>query len=315
VTIASSPKKVGSKRQSSKPAQKFVRCPACKKKFGTITITHVRTHGITMKQFRAKWPNAQFEAPARIAARTAKASTTLRQRIQTDPAYKRFWTRHGQKLAAYRRKLTPRQNAILQQRSTKTFLATTTFRQRSEHGKATYAATLAKHPDLCSRGGKEGGKFWKTLAGRRLKSKQTKRLWRDPKFRKRVSKANSKAAINGRIPVRFNKSRPTTLEKQMIGLLAKWTMPFRYTGEGSFRIPIANGHRNWRNPDFIHTKGIKAALLLDSYVTAQQAQETQEYETVGWTVIRVSTAEMADEKWLKRKLTKFLRGLPSIASK
>jgi hypothetical protein len=103
---------------------------------------------------------------------------------------------------------------------------------------------------------------------------------------------------------------------QLIGLLMKWKMPFRYTGDGSFRIPVINGRRHWRNPDFIHmTNSIRAALLLDSYVTVQQAQETQEYALAGWAILRVNTAEMSDEKWLKRKLTKFLRGLSSNMSK
>lgn len=74
-----------------------------------------------------------------------------------------------------------------------------------------------------------------------LTSERAKSWWKDPEYRARV--------IAGRLKHR----RPTGPEKKLIGLIAKYRLPYKYTGDGSFII-------GGLNPDFVNINGAKVAI-------------------------------------------------------
>lgn len=74
-----------------------------------------------------------------------------------------------------------------------------------------------------------------------LTSERVKSWWKDPEYRAKV--------IAGRLKNR----RPTGPEKELIGIIERHNLPFKYTGDGSF---ILEG----LNPDFVNTNGRKLAI-------------------------------------------------------
>ncbi len=47
--------------------------------------------------------------------------------------------------------------------------------------------------------------------------------------------------------------RPTSLEKQLISIIEREGLPYKYTGDGSFLI-------GWKNPDFVNVNGAKVCI-------------------------------------------------------
>jgi hypothetical protein len=250
------------------------------------------------------------EAPEATKARVGKSSATVRERIKSDPEVAAFWAAHGKKLyERLERKTTKQERRDRSINSLQAWRDTMSSEELSETSRKRMATARERFPDLASMGGIAAGEFQRKPETRKVTSKRFKKLWEDPEHRAKVSAANSKAAIEGRIPVVFNASRPTELEKRLIILFKNWGIPFRYTGDGSFRIPTPDGCRNWRNPDFIHTDNIKSAILLDSYVSAEHDSETADYANAGWKILRINVAEMNDPEWLQHKLQIFIAGL------
>lgn len=70
-------------------------------------------------------------------------------------------------------------------------------------------------------------------------SRLAKLRWQDPEFFKKSFKAFSR--------------RPTSLEKQMMEIIRKYNLPYKYTGDGSFLI-------GWKNPDFVNTNSEKKVI-------------------------------------------------------
>lgn len=68
--------------------------------------------------------------------------------------------------------------------------------------------------------------------------------WKDKEYREKVTKNSLKALFN---------KRPTSLEKQMIDIINKNNLSYKYTGDGSFLI-------GYKNPDFINTNGEKICI-------------------------------------------------------
>lgn len=72
---------------------------------------------------------------------------------------------------------------------------------------------------------------------------KSKQMWENPEYKEKTIKAILKGLIK----------RPTSLEIQMINLIQKHSLPFKYTGNGQVII-------NYRNPDFIECNGRKLII-------------------------------------------------------
>jgi hypothetical protein len=69
------------------------------------------------------------------------------------------------------------------------------------------------------------------------------RNWKNKEYREMVIKNTLKACMR----------RPTCLEKQMIEIINKYKLPYKYVGDGSFLI-------GYKNPDFVNTDGQKICI-------------------------------------------------------
>lgn len=68
-------------------------------------------------------------------------------------------------------------------------------------------------------------------------------LWKNQQFRERRIKKILKSLFK----------RPTSLEKQMIDMIEKYNLPYKYTGNGLFLI-------GGKNPDFVNVNGEKICI-------------------------------------------------------
>ena len=307
MTTHSQRQSVGSSQGISDLARSFVVCPICEESMQLLTITHLRRHVLTMASFRRRFPDAILEAPAHAVARTAKSVAKQAERLRSDPAFVEEKRMQGERLAAARSALSPHQNARIHRKSVATFLAETTEKERSENSARGYAAAIQKYPDLHVRGNRDFA-AQRTPEARRAASRRFRALWRARKHRALIRDANSRAAIDGRIPVIFRRARPTTRERKMISLLRGWGIPLLYVGDGSFRVQTPGGQRHWRNPDFIN-EAARKILLLDLFRTAHADVETADYLQAGWQVLRVKTDEMRCVAVLERKVRAFMAGV------
>lgn len=76
---------------------------------------------------------------------------------------------------------------------------------------------------------------------RQKMSTARKLLWQDPEYRAKV------------VPACLKSRRPTDLEARLIALIDKYSLPYKYTGDGSFTIGNLN-------PDFVNVNGEKIAI-------------------------------------------------------
>lgn len=124
----------------------------------------------------------------------------------------------------------------------------------------------------------EGRKgIWQNLEYRSKMIEERQRRWQDPKFKEKMYVANKKAWENPerkdhmreRIKALWQTSeyrekvvsnvihsiheRPTNPEKELIGIIEQYNLPFKYVGDGSLIIGSLN-------PDFIHSNGKKKVI-------------------------------------------------------
>ncbi len=99
-------------------------------------------------------------------------------------------------------------------------------------------------------------------------SKIGKEKWKDMKYREKTIKAILKGLMK----------RPTSLEKQMIELIKKHSLPYKYTGDGSFLV-------GFKNPDFVNINGEKKLIEVGNVYHHQNDYENKRREhfaKYGW---------------------------------
>jgi hypothetical protein len=94
-----------------------------------------------------------------------------------------------------------------------------------------------KGKNIWSRGSKASEETRKRIG------EASKRHWQNAEYRDKV--------IQG--VIRGNHQRPTKPERRIIGIIARYNLPFKYTGNGSFII-------HGVNPDFVNCNGAKVVL-------------------------------------------------------
>lgn len=112
-------------------------------------------------------------------------------------------------------------------------------------------------------------------------SERTKKQWKTPKFKQYMvslweddewKKKQRKKMLKGLM------KRPTSLEIQFMAFCEKYDLPFKYVGDGDVLIGC-------RNPDFIHTEGVKLCVEVGStwFHSKDYIEERESYfKDFGW---------------------------------
>ena len=85
---------------------------------------------------------------------------------------------------------------------------------------------------------------WKNLDYRKKQIELCTKRWKNNIYREN----QIKSILKGLFEI-----RPTSLEKQMIDIIKKYELPYKYTGDGSFLI-------GYKNPDFVNINGQKRCI-------------------------------------------------------
>lgn len=124
------------------------------------------------------------------------------------------------------------------------------------------------------------GKRWKLSEETRKKqSESNRRRWMDKKYREKM------------IDILFKnlRLRPTSIEQQMIKIIKKHNLPYKYVGDGNFWI-------GRKNPDFVNINGEKKLIEVGSHyyhpkVKDYEDQRRKHFERYGWKSYFFITAE------------------------
>lgn len=112
--------------------------------------------------------------------------------------------------------------------------------------------------------------------------------WKNPDYREKVIRNTLKGLIK----------RPTSLEKQMIDIIDRNSLPYKYTGDGSFLI-------GFKNPDFVNINGEKKLIEVGNVFHHQDNYEQKRREhfaKYGWESY-IFIGDKLDEKQIISKLT------------
>jgi hypothetical protein len=102
------------------------------------------------------------------------------------------------------------------------------------------------------------------------------------------------------------RKRPTGLERNLIDFFAKYNLPFKYTGDGSFLI-------GFKNPDFVDVNGLKICVeVRNSYFNKfckdgehYAIKRKQHFAQYGWDCIVLETKKRSlDEETILNTLGK-----------
>jgi very-short-patch-repair endonuclease len=90
--------------------------------------------------------------------------------------------------------------------------------------------------------------------------------------------------------------RPTSLEKQMIDIIEKHNLPYRYTGDGAVLI-------GYKNPDFVNVNGEKICIEVANTIHHAIDYETkrkEHFKKWGWDCIVFRTNKLIEEEVLQK---------------
>ena len=93
----------------------------------------------------------------------------------------------------------------------------------------------------------------------------------------------------------FMSNRPTSLERQMIQLIEKHNLPYKYTGDGSFLI-------GWKNPDFININGEKKLIEVGNvyhHPNGYEKKRRAHFAKYGWESYIFIGDKLDEEKIIK----------------
>ena len=111
-----------------------------------------------------------------------------------------------------------------------------------------------------------------------------KKNWQDPEYREKTIERTLKGLIK----------RPTSLEKQMIDIIQRNNLPYKYTGDGSFII-------GFKNPDFININGEKVCIEVGNIFHHQPPYEEERkvhFAKYGWKCIVFMTNKLNEQEIL-----------------
>ena len=124
--------------------------------------------------------------------------------------------------------------------------------------------------------------------------KISKELWQTDIYREKTIKSMLSSLFK----------RPTSYEQKLVGLIKKYTLPYKYVGNGEF---ILAG----KNPDFINTNGEK--IVIEVYEIAHlgifksinyELERSQLFAKYGYKTKFITGKELFDDDWEQICLTK-----------
>ena len=134
-----------------------------------------------------------------------------------------------------------------------------------------------------------GDKISKALKGRKqsqeLIEKRRQAIWGKERYEMQV-----KAILKGLM------KRPTSLEKQMMSIIKKYNLPYKYTGDGSFLV----GHKN---PDFVNINGEKKLIEVANLQHHDQnysRERSNYFKKWGWKSYIFRTDKLDEEEILEK---------------
>ena len=129
---------------------------------------------------------------------------------------------------------------------------------------------------------------------KRRMSEITKRLWENDEYAERVIESTTRAITH----------KKSSFEKKIEFFIQKNNLPYKYVGDGSFRI-------GRKCPDFVNVNGEKTAIevfaswmkirrygSVDNYINSR----TNEFEKFGWKIFFFNEKEYKDEKLFLERL-------------
>ncbi len=90
--------------------------------------------------------------------------------------------------------------------------------------------------------------------------------------------------------------RPTSLERQMIDIVQKHNLPYKYVGDGSFLI-------GWKNPDFINVNGEKKCVEVANTFHHKEnypQKRIEHFEKWGWDCVVFRTDKLNESEVLEK---------------
>ena len=90
-------------------------------------------------------------------------------------------------------------------------------------------------------------------------------------------------------------NRPTSLEKQMIEIIERYSLPYKYVGDGSFLI-------GFKNPDFININSKKICVEVANIYHHDDNYETKRkkhFKNYGWECVVFRGDELREEQVLQ----------------
>ncbi len=142
---------------------------------------------------------------------------------------------------------------------------------------------------------KQGEAMSKARKGNINAINAAKKLWKDPIYREKVTKAMLKGLMK----------RPTSFEKKISELCIENSLPFIYTGDGRFLI-------NFKNPDFTDYQNKVVIEVFYSYWKIKNYGSVENYKEYcrkkynpkGWSVIFIDENEVCSYNWKELCLNK-----------
>lgn len=146
-----------------------------------------------------------------------------------------------------------------------------------------------------------------------------KYIWinRDPNKQKQINKKIGEA-LKGNTNWRFSHQFPNQEEKKIIHFFNRWNLPFKYVGDGSFKI-------DGKCPDFIH----KEKQIVIEFFGELWHQDSDELKRIdffkehGWSCLVIWGRETGQwqerqiyswERRLYDKIVRWLAGLPAFST-
>ena len=115
-------------------------------------------------------------------------------------------------------------------------------------------------------------------------SEPMKKLWQDPEYREKTIKAQLQGLFK----------RPTSLEKEFIDFIEKYSLPFNYCGNGSLLI-------GFKNPDFVEDNGRKLCIEVANEFHHQgnyAEKRIEHFKKYGWECLVLFFERNKDQKWI-----------------
>ena len=263
----------------------------CGRELDFINPTHLKTHGITVKEYKEMFP----DAPLTSRELRKKRSEFLRQNNpMKDPEIRKKWDSimHSDKNPAKRPEVRKKISEKMKGRKCPWIVE---FNKRPEVRKTRGKhMKLEKYRKLISELLKGKPRPWTSRPDVREKiSRKMKERWKDPEYREKVLRALFESC----------KLRPTKPERKFIEINEKYQLGFRYVGDGKLWIGYPS-----KNPDFVH-KDLRVVIEIAGrywHTDDELEERVKHFQKYGFKCIYFWEDELENEEYIVRRVREVL---------